>query len=390
MASTLHQLEQAIAAAEQESQRAAEQIYAAYRDYLQAIASASHQRLILAAYHVCTHNYPQAFLKLSLAQRQTLQKSLRHLGQRLETQTLALLNGEPAANPGDRTAANVALPEAMISSSLLSELEAKLRDQFGIEIGTLPKRLPSETSTDPDTTPAVPNPEPTNSNAEQPLEATAPPHAASSQEPPAVHDPDPSRDTTDPAIGESDQDLHAFEGDRPSPPNPEDPKPDPGIEGLPAEISRVPHRIAMWLQSRDHLLITTLQTFSHKANRLLHNHQILPRKLPGSLLEIATQADLGSDHPAAAPSLLNLTIATGNDDNGEEDPRPMRLVAIHLRPDDLHLADANVARCARHLRTLITKLESLAQRYERIHRQLVSARAEAAWRSSWFNDDPSS
>lgn len=68
----------------------------------------------------------------------------------------------------------------------------------------------------------------------------------------------------------------------------------------------------------------------------------------------------------------------------------MRLVAIHLRPDDLHLADANVAHCARHLRTLVTKLESLAQRYERIHRQLVSARAEAAWRSSWLNDDPSS
>jgi hypothetical protein len=457
MASTLHQLEQAIAAAEQESQRAAAQIYAAYRDYLRAIASASRQRLVLAAYHVCTRNYPQSFLKLSLSQRQALQKSLRHLGQRLETQTLALLAVGSASGPSDRhTSSTVALPEAVINSSLLSELETKLRDQFGIEIGTLPKRLPADAptdsptnaATDSDLSPSDASADPAAPESDPPADADPLTEAATSANAANISDHNPAAphpETTDPAAGKSPPDRHDPAGDGRSPtdlanppdhsldpaqgtpdrtpdsapdrapdrtpdrtfnpkpnsesnsepnsepdsePNSEpDSEPDPIPEGLPAEVAQVPHRILMWLQSRDHLLLTTLQTFSHKANRLLHNHHILPRKLPGSLFEIATQADLGADRPADAPSLLDLTIATGDDDD-EGDRRPTRLVAIHLRPDDLHLADASVARHARHLRTLVSKLESLAQRYDRIHRQLISARAEAAWRSSWFDDDP--
>lgn len=398
MASTLHQLEQAIAAAEQESQRAAEQIYAAYRDYLRAIASASRQRLVLAAYHVCTRNYPQSFLKLSLTQRQALQKSLRHLGQRLEAQTLALLTVGSDANPDDRNAAStVALPDAIINSSLLSELETKLRDQFGIEIGTLPKQLPPEATADPAPPTTDSSPDSDHPSAEQTSDVANLPLGATPQEFPASETSDSPSLAANPTPGEPVPDQRSSEGDRPCPadsPNTPDTTPDttPDAlpEGLPAEMSRVPHRIAIWLQSRDHLLTTTLQTFSHKANRLLHNHKILPRKLPGSLLEIATQADLGADRPADAPSLLDLTIATGDDEDEEGDRRPVRLVAIHLRPDDLHLADATVARCARHLRILVSKLESLAQRYDRIHRQLTSARAEAAWRSSWFDDDPPS
>lgn len=50
-----------------------------YKQYLAAFGQAVKRQLILAAYHLCTQVYPEAFLALSVGQRETLQRDLRQV-----------------------------------------------------------------------------------------------------------------------------------------------------------------------------------------------------------------------------------------------------------------------------------------------------------------------
>ncbi|WP_299486686.1 hypothetical protein [Acaryochloris sp. IP29b_bin.137] len=62
-----------------------------YGQYLALLGPAISQKLVLASYHLCTQVYPDAFLKLSLNQQQTLQQDIQKLGQKLQEALTAVL-----------------------------------------------------------------------------------------------------------------------------------------------------------------------------------------------------------------------------------------------------------------------------------------------------------
>jgi hypothetical protein len=65
-----------------------------YRQYLKLLSYSIEQQLILAAHHICTEIYPDAFLRLTFNQRQRLQDRLRTLGRQFETDLLAFLKNQ--------------------------------------------------------------------------------------------------------------------------------------------------------------------------------------------------------------------------------------------------------------------------------------------------------
>ena len=65
-----------------------------YRQYLKLLSYSIEQQLILAAHHICTEIYPDAFLRLTFNQRQRLQDRLRKLGREFETDLLAFLKNQ--------------------------------------------------------------------------------------------------------------------------------------------------------------------------------------------------------------------------------------------------------------------------------------------------------
>lgn len=54
-------------------------IQSTYVEYAQSVAQAVEQQLIVGTYQICTHDSPQTFLALSLAERQKLQHDIQHL-----------------------------------------------------------------------------------------------------------------------------------------------------------------------------------------------------------------------------------------------------------------------------------------------------------------------
>jgi hypothetical protein len=65
-----------------------------YRQYLKLLSYCIEQQLILAAHHICTEIYPDAFLRLTFNQRQRLQDRLRKLGREFEADLLVFLKNQ--------------------------------------------------------------------------------------------------------------------------------------------------------------------------------------------------------------------------------------------------------------------------------------------------------
>ena len=84
MAAAIEQIEQEITALRVKASQLALEAHRAYQEYVTVLGRSLSQQLILAVYHLCTQAYPQAFLGLSLMQRQTLQADLQQLGQQLQ------------------------------------------------------------------------------------------------------------------------------------------------------------------------------------------------------------------------------------------------------------------------------------------------------------------
>ncbi|NJL83900.1 MAG: hypothetical protein HC890_14955 [Chloroflexaceae bacterium] len=99
MARKLSQIQQDLAAIAQEVTEIAKQLQELYQNYFDALSRSTQKQLILASYQICTQAYPEAFLTITVRQRQRLQEQLKTTGKQLRSQLLTLLTlkGKPPA-----------------------------------------------------------------------------------------------------------------------------------------------------------------------------------------------------------------------------------------------------------------------------------------------------
>ncbi|MEM1425499.1 MAG: hypothetical protein AAGF75_02935, partial [Cyanobacteria bacterium P01_H01_bin.130] len=84
MADSIPGLEAQLKSVDRDAQAIAQTLYGADRDYLAALGKVARQQLLLAAYQICTTQYPDEFLGLPLEQRQKLQEELKGAGRQLQ------------------------------------------------------------------------------------------------------------------------------------------------------------------------------------------------------------------------------------------------------------------------------------------------------------------
>ncbi len=129
MAGSINRIEQDIATLEEAIAKIAQEFYQAYEVYLMALGQGVRQQLILASYHLCTQTYPEAFLELSVSERQRLQKGLRNLAQQMQ---MALCQ-------------SLQIPAAFAVQDLEEEEEEEeLETDTALEVSPIPKPLTPE------------------------------------------------------------------------------------------------------------------------------------------------------------------------------------------------------------------------------------------------------
>jgi len=137
MVAALEQIQANLNALRQTIAEVAEDLCTLYANYLKVLGRAVCQQLILACYHLCTQDYPQAFLRLSLSQRQELQQTLQNLGQQTEQRCQDLLDRLPTEfqtlSPEEFSQAQELLEEAIAEPlTTLSRQANQVLQDYGI------------------------------------------------------------------------------------------------------------------------------------------------------------------------------------------------------------------------------------------------------------------
>ncbi|MBD2502479.1 hypothetical protein [Anabaena azotica] len=301
MGRAIERIEQDIAVLQEAIKAIASELHSAYANYLGVLGQALGKQLVLASYHLCTHNYPENFLKLSLNQRQQLQQGIRKLG---------------------KQGAELLLAQLVIQG-----------DEGDEEVGG---------------------------------------------------------DEGDEEVGgdEGDEEVGGDEGDEEV----------GGDEGV-GEVSSVapasqvyvldtsnPIDLAKWQKLVEEATQRTLRKVSHEANVLLQNADILPKKLPEPILEAAAAAsEAAAEMMPGPPNLLNLVIEIENEQD-EDESSLTQITTINLRLGEIEFADPTLSSSRSQIRHVLGKLNQLGREYQKKQRELSIAEAEAAWRSSWYED----
>ncbi|MBD2742008.1 hypothetical protein [Coleofasciculus sp. FACHB-1120] len=96
MARRVEEIERDMAALEEAIKAIAIEFHDTYNDYLTALGQAMRQQLIVASYYLCTQVYPEAFLSLSVRERQQLQQNLQQVVRLAQPQLRTLESSRPS------------------------------------------------------------------------------------------------------------------------------------------------------------------------------------------------------------------------------------------------------------------------------------------------------
>lgn len=395
MGRAVEQIEQEISALDQTVAAFAQAFQDAYRQYLTALSQATGQQLILAGYHICTHGYPEQFLKLSLTQRQELQQSLQRLAKQGQIELLECLKPITPADAVESRSLRVrpSLKVALNLGKGLDEASFPLE-----ELQTQSENAPADFLESPfaESPTMAAASEENDTFSVSPLEGGETPLEANSEqtETPALDANLLGTNQVDSVSDSSDASLQS--GSTPpsdqldlsepstSPAStqldPTSSSDQPDSSATQAERPLYPSDIAHWQTRLEDSITEVLQNLSHSANRVLQQADILPNRLPEPVLEVAAKADLSSE-TVSPPNLLNLLI-----ESDEEEGRSSmtQIIAIRLRLSEIEFGDAASAAYRSKLRHRMNQLTKLGREYQRKQKECAIARAEAAWRSSWF------
>ena len=146
-----------------------------------------------------------------------------------------------------------------------------------------------------------------------------------------------------------------------------------------------PEQLAQWQEQLEEAIAQTLQTISLETNRLLQKSGIIPDKLPAAVLEAAAKVEASTEVTAGSPNLLNLLMESESEEDSE-DSTLTRILAINLRLSEIEFTDPTLSAGRNQIRKLLGKVSTLQREYHKKQRERAIAQAEAAWRSSWFED----
>lgn len=389
MVRAIERIEQDIKALEAEISAIAIRLHSDYTRYFTALGVAVRQQLILATYHLCTQAYPEAFLGLSLGQRQSLQQSIRQVG----SDTVAKLmqytktDREVSENSDENPENNS--DENGLEASILESLSAAIVEAIGS-----PKQSLGNNHDDGNQS-GLPTIKIANISQINEIEDI---DFDSEYEEDNYLDEDENEyeDEEEDEEEENKKKLNSSQA-----------KQKKAIDNLrrqfrqarkiviPGHLLRVlpfpsestnPTDLLKWQQSIEFATQQTIKKTSHEANLTLQKAEILSKKIPEPILNVANSAsDSATEVIPGPPNLLNLVIEMDEEQKGEES-QFTPITIINLRLAEIEFADSSVAHERKNIRNTTMLLQRLKRDYQNKLRERAIAEAEAAWRASWYED----
>ena len=356
MARTIQQVKQELEALEQTVAETATQLQTTYDDYLDLLGESAEKQLILASYQLCTKIYAESFIELSFSQRQKLQAKLRELGKEIKPE-LKKKYQPPKLN---KEQADLSLIAEMLKNLPLHKM--------GKQANSNEKQ--DEEQTD--------SPEIDDDLAE--LIAKSSEGIVLENGRAIVIDGNQVISIEKQNIEDNDENNSDREID-----NSED------IEDKEAEEINFdnPQNLLIWQKNIEKQIKKTLDTISKKANKTLQEQDLIPKQLPSKIMEIALQnADTGSriNKVKSIPNILSLVVEVEKGKKNKTNINFSDISLLRLKLVEIEFADSNLSNKRNEIRNLLKKISRLHKLYQEKKHEQAIVEADAAWRSSWYED----
>jgi hypothetical protein len=308
-------------------------------NYLELLSHSLKQQLILACYQICTQLYPQSFIDLSLSAKQDLQQKLRQLSLDLKPQLTKIVAQK--------------------------ELEAKL-PEINL-MAELIKKLP---------TPKQRAGEGKSTSAENDLELIKAEIAS-------LENIENLEDIELIAIAPSTFNTNSDDEVEPENPTEEAPREQIDFEN--------PEHLILWHQQIEREIKKTLDETSKKVNQLLQGAKIIPDRLPNKVIDVAMQTETSkgmrnNSSPPQVAHVMNLTIESDKSKKLKSGKKSLQISLLRLRLAEVEFSDHLLNAKRGQIRNLMGKVKKLDSQYQAIQQELAVIEAQAAWRSSWYED----
>lgn len=298
-----------------------------YRQYLEVLGKSVKRQLVLAVYHLCTQVYPEAFLKLSVSQRERVQEGIRkiadqgrgqieQLGRAVATKSSIAANSNDASSEDQHTLDGQSLQETEESMSVPTDAVGNQMP----EISDIRKRLSSVFSL----------------FADLEAETTSPINLAK---------------------------RHVLLEKQ--------------LRGILQTVSSLTNYLLKQAQVLPDLPEMVIAAAAEAESR--ESGQTTPNLL-NVLVEMSsdrTQDDSDQDEDSEENASL---------EEEESEGKMTHLVAVHLRLADIEFADTHTALWRGKLQEALARLKRLGNQYQKLQREKAKAEAEYAWRATWFEE----
>lgn len=339
MARSIKQIQQELDKIKETVANSARELETLYDQYIACLSESAHKQLILAGYQLCTQIYPQAFMAMSLSQRQKLQQNLRQLGQKMQ---LALK---------EKPTEEDFIPEKA-ELNLIAEMLKKLPLESSNSNSQETEELDNFMEDDNEFVPEENEAEMVNmleeEENEQIEEEIAEFNLASLQ-------------------NLANQNFDTSKMDK-------------------IDLSN-PHHLILWCKKIDSNIKQILNDTSREANKNLQEFDVIPKRLPHKVIDVALQAGENNSggKTRKIPNIINLVIET------EKKPKNKPSIAAQISLLRLHLSeiefiDTKLSSQKNQIRIAVKKVKNLESLYRQREQEYTIAEADSAWRSSWYED----
>ncbi|MGL5835579.1 MAG: hypothetical protein ACRC1Z_20465 [Waterburya sp.] len=337
MTKSIQQVKQNLEILKSQVAETATELEELHSNYLELLGHSLKQQLILACYQICTQLYPQSFIDLSLSAKQDLQQNLRRLSLELEAQLAEIITQrELEPEPSEL--------------NLMSELIKKL-----------PK--PKQRAEDAENL--------ENNLTENDLELIKAEIAN-------IENIENLENIKLIAINASLEEEDELEN------SPEvAPKEQVDFEN--------PEHLILWHQQIERGIKNTLDETSRKVNQLLQKSKIIPDRLPNQVVDVAMQAEgskgmRNNSRLPQIPHVMNLSIESDKNQKSKSEKKSLQISLLRLRLAEVEFSDHLVNAKRGQILNLMGKVKQLDSQYQAIQQELAIIEAQAAWRSSWYED----
>lgn len=388
MARSIQQIKNELVLIEEAAKNTSTELFDVNARYLDLLGKLAAKQLVFSTYQLCTQVYPDSFLQLSYDRREKLQQNIKNLGKKLANLLFNSLNELSEDRRSDRQKVAAMFRDLNVVEQMLEGLPIEPRNSSERENNEdREDRRDNENDREREINNSENEIDDENIDNENIIddENIDDENRELNEE---ESDDLEEQLNSDNLMFSSEEGLTEIESEESDDDFTEESTLD--RDKIKEKIIQIknPEELVKWQKQVEKSIKKALENISKQANKYLQEYNILPDRIPSKIIDLAAQSEEAASAVSGVanfPNILNLVIETDTKEKSKKS-KVVQVTILRLRLSEIEFVEPTLNIERGQIRNLIAKIEQLKQQYRKKQQECKIAEAEAAWRSSWYED----